>query len=99
MCGYGREFWASRSGGIKITGGTLDLASVHAAGSRAITFAAVGDPTLEFVVGGHARRPSGSAPTEVRSSAASAARSESIARLDTSNDRMPGLTPDSTVAW
>jgi autotransporter-associated beta strand protein len=38
----------SFTGGLKITGGTLQLASAHAAGSGAITFAAVADPTLEF---------------------------------------------------
>jgi autotransporter-associated beta strand protein len=38
----------SFTGGLKITGGTLQLASAHAAGSGAIVFAAVADPTMEF---------------------------------------------------
>jgi hypothetical protein len=38
----------SYTGGTKIEGGTLELASAHAAGSGAIAFAAVADPTLEF---------------------------------------------------
>ena len=38
----------SFTGGIKITGGTLELASAHAAGSGAILFDAPADPTLEF---------------------------------------------------
>ena len=38
----------SFTGGLKITGGTLELASAHAAGSGAIVFDAPADPTLEF---------------------------------------------------